>query len=122
MVEKRKPALSISWPAVPEKPNASDLVVAMGRLAIAWSSSEHYLVLALYRLLSDQADVERQILNKATHNAAFALFYAVESSRGRRKLVHDLADVRAGEHVLSKAANAELKALLERAQPAWYEA
>ncbi|WP_411036166.1 hypothetical protein [Shinella sp. BYT-45] len=118
----RKPCVTIRLPAVPEHPHANDVIVALGRLTMAWSASEFYLALIMSRLMA-RADLSTmENLLKAMDgeavmisdtNAVFALFFAVESSRGRRKLVLDLAEARHGEGYLYKASFDEIKALLK---------
>lgn len=123
MAVDRKPSVSIKFPGVPEPIGPCDVVVAMGRLAIGWSSSEYYLALILARLMA-QADLSsRDKIQKAASgradmivdmNAVYALYFAVESSRGRRKMVMDLASVRNGEGYLTQSSFEEIKSLLEK--------
>lgn len=123
MSDVKKSAVAINFPKVPEKPNPSDIVVAMGRLAMAWSASEFYFGLILARLmahadLSSSENVQKALDGSAVMtvdmNAIYALYFAVESTRGRRRLVLDLASVRVGEGYLIQASYDSIKELTEQ--------
>lgn len=88
---------------------------------MAWSSSEFYLALLLQRLMaSAQLETPEQIDQAVAGdadmvvdmNAVFALYYAVESSRGRRDLVRRLAEARHGEGFLPHESLDRIKSLL----------
>ncbi|WP_454684880.1 hypothetical protein [Ancylobacter moscoviensis] len=89
---------------------------------MAWSSSEYYLALILARLmsvpdLSTFENIERAAQGKAVMmldtNAVFAIYFAVESSRGRRRVVFDLAKAKLDEKTLTKASYDDIKLLLD---------
>jgi hypothetical protein len=114
--------VSLSFPGVPSPEKTDDdVVVALGRMTIAWSSSEFYLLLLLHRLmaiadLSTDEKVSRAMNGAAEMvvdtNAVSALYFAVESSRGRRSLVQDLASARKGEGCLVKESYDDITSLL----------
>jgi hypothetical protein len=102
-------SVSLNFPAVPAPQKIDDVVIALGRMTIAWSSSEFYLLLLLTRLMASapvsSADgVSTAMRGRADMvvdtNAVSALYFAVESSRGRRRLVQDLAHARRGDGYL----------------------
>ena len=114
--------VAIEFPGVPASSDETALIHALGRLTIAWSSSEFYLALLLQRLmaspkLDDADDWHRglcgNVVMTSDMNAVFSLFFSVESSRGRRDLVRALATARHGEGNLVTASFEAIKALLE---------
>jgi hypothetical protein len=98
-------SVSLKFPTVPDKPaKSSDLLTALGRLVIAWSASEFYFMLLLSRLMAipdlstdekrQKAIFEGSAAAIVDFDAISAIYFSVESSRGRRDLAKAVAKAR----------------------------
>ena len=115
----------IYFPGMPHKEDKSELISELGRLAMAWSSSEYAIAIILARLMATPDLSTAQNVELAKKGAAvftldsttvFSIFFAVESSRGRRLLVDQVAENKYNERKLTKDSFDRIKHLLNEHQ------
>ncbi|MBZ9996339.1 hypothetical protein [Mesorhizobium sp. BH1-1-4] len=116
-------SLKLKFPGAPTPEDEDKIIYALGRMTIAWSSSEHYLALLIMRLmghvdLSDADKVQAAASGQpvsliADTNAIFSIFLAIDSTRGRRKIAENIADARFDEHHISEEWWRKIKEILK---------
>lgn len=106
--------VNMKMPSVPPIEEPETFASALGRLAIGFSASEFYLAMICMRLNSwaDEKSTAPSLI--ADTNTVFTMFFSVESTRGRRELTKNLADVRKGEGYINESWKKKIDDLLGR--------